>query len=110
MLCDCCKPKEDDAKPDPPYPVQKEIKQPWRIIAEWDDGREFIVTLGSSEADCLERISYALSDFTPNETLQIRDAWIQEWNVKLHKWITIKIVARKAYRKYPAIPFIRWSK
>lgn len=63
----------------------------WRVMGSWPTGREFLVVMGSSEADVVSRVLYGLEDYTMSE-LRRCSFWSERWESRTCRWVYVQRV------------------
>ena len=51
----------------------------WRIMGMWEDGREMLVVLGRTEAECRRLLPDAIADLTVDDLRRVDSLWLEEW-------------------------------
>jgi hypothetical protein len=63
-----------------PFDVPQRPKRCWRIVGRWRNGREFLVVLGTSEFDAVNRLEHALAPLSRFELRCVRRLWLERWS------------------------------
>ena len=63
-----------------PFEFPQHPRRCWRIVGRWADGREFLVVLGISDIDALDRLDDALSCYSLSALRFMRTLWLERWS------------------------------
>ena len=63
-----------------PFEFPQHPRRCWRIVGRWADRREFLVVLGISDLDALDRLDDALSDYSRSDLRNMRALWLERWS------------------------------
>jgi hypothetical protein len=70
----------------------------WRIMGLWRGGRVFLVVMGTSKWDCLDRLPDALSAYTFKDLKKIESIWLEWWepgsSLRWPEWIPLEEISR----------------
>jgi hypothetical protein len=65
----------------------------------WQDGRQFLVVVGTSRAECLELFAGALDAYDYSDLEVIDSFWLEHWEVfedeETPDWIPLEIVPKR---------------
>lgn len=48
-------------------------------MGAWENGGTFLIVLGDSREDCLDRLETALEDYSEDDVEQITSMWYERW-------------------------------
>lgn len=51
----------------------------WRVMGMWHDNRQFLVVMGQTKAECLERLDAALAEYTYDDFEAMEPLWFEVW-------------------------------
>lgn len=52
----------------------------FRAVGMWQDGSQFLVTLGAGRVDCQTLLPVALARYSPAQLDQIDSVWLEAWD------------------------------
>lgn len=74
----------------------------WRVMGMWDDGRQFLVVMGTSKADCRKRLGEALDDYTFADLEAMDSLWFEEWKQlpweQAPRWEPTELISLRGYK------------
>jgi hypothetical protein len=84
----------------------------WRLMSMWKSGEEFLVVLGDSKDDCLERLPEALAEYTLEDVRRLASCWLElwlpAWCIYEAEWLAVEevdlTVVEQAVRSRPTVP------
>jgi len=68
------------APPSSPFDDPQFPKRNWRVVGRWKIGGEFLVVLGASELDALDRTPSALQILTRKDVKAVQSIWLERWS------------------------------
>jgi hypothetical protein len=90
------------ALPVSPFDFPQFPKRCWRVVGAWKHGGEFLVVLGASEIDAIDRLYPALAPLSRRELWAIRALWLERWSpgsrVEFPSWEPVRAISLKRIR------------
>jgi hypothetical protein len=63
-----------------PFEFPQHPRRCWRIVGRWADRREFLLVLGISDLDALDRLDDALECYSAADLRNMRALWLERWS------------------------------
>lgn len=77
------------------------MTQLWRVMGMWRDGREFLVVMGHTRADCTYRLTEALADYDLADLGAIESLWLEHFEALTEemepRWIPRDFVSKRRF-------------
>ena len=62
-----------------PFDWPQRPRRSWRLVGRWWDGSEFLIVLGATEIDAVERLEDSLAEFSNRDLNRIQTVRLERW-------------------------------